>query len=194
MIRLTALALLTGLLAACNTGDSFLEWDPETQAMLDAQQAAAEQDAMTDEEILAQAHAQEGAGAANAPAATVPSAQGLQSPLALLDAEGAMLQGVVVRDAQATSRIDVVWNDGVNCSGGLVEESDGAGTFALNCSDGTIWLGKYAETMPGQGAWSMRNARSLEARAVYGADAEAVGDAMAFEAVWSSRAATPQGS
>lgn len=192
MIRLTALALLTGLLAACNTGDSFLEWDPETQAMLDAQAAAAEQDAMTEEEILAQAQGQ--SGGADASATTVPAARGLQSPLALLDAEGTMLRGALVRDAQATSRIDVLWNDGVNCSGGLVEESDGAGTFALNCSDGTIWLGKYAEAAPGQGAWAMRNARNLEARAVYGADAETVGDALAFEAAWSSRAVTPQGS
>lgn len=192
MIRLTALALLTGLLAACNTGDSFLEWDPETQAMLDAQAAAAEQDAMTEEEILAQAQGQ--SGGADASATTVPAARGLQSPLALLDAEGTMLRGALVRDAQATSRIDVLWNDGVNCSGGLVEESDDAGTFALNCSDGTIWLGKYAEAAPGQGAWAMRNARNLEARAVYGADAETVGDALAFEAAWSSRAVTPQGS
>jgi hypothetical protein len=61
VIRLTALALMAGLLAACNTGDSFLEWDPETQAMLDAQEAQAEaaknQGQMTDEEILAQAQA-----------------------------------------------------------------------------------------------------------------------------------------
>lgn len=200
MNRILALALMTGLLAACNSGDSLLEWDPETQAMLDAQQAEAEAAAggMTDEEVLAQAQADAQGGAADqstdAPAATAPAAQGSQSPLALLDAQGTMLQGVVVRDAQATTRIDVVWDHGVNCSGGLVEESAGAGTFALNCSDGTIWLGKYTEAAPGQGAWSMRNARSEEARAVYGADAAEVGDATSFESVWSSRPTTPEGS
>ena len=198
MIRLTALALLTGLLAACNSGDSFLEWDPETQAMLDAQEAQAEaaknQGQMTDEEILAQAEA--GATVEAAPAAPAAAPAGaMQVPLALLDAGGVMMQGVLVRDP-ASSQVEVVWADGARCSGGLVRESgeDGAaslGTFALNCSDGTIWLGKYADAMPGQGAWSMRSAGGVAARAVYGSDVADGMDAVTFESVWSSRSPAP---
>ena len=57
MNRILGVALLAGLLAACNSGDSFLEWDEETAARLAAEEAAAEAAAergkMTDEEILA---------------------------------------------------------------------------------------------------------------------------------------------
>ena len=202
MIRITALVLLTGLLAACSSGDSFLEWDPETQAMLDAQaaeqEAARNQGAMTEEEILAQAQA----GTENAApeqATVAPAAvEGAQTPLVLLDAQGGIMQGMLVHNTQASSQIQVVWQDGVRCSGGLVEETGGedtsasAGTFALNCSDGTIWLGKYADAMPGQGAWSMRSASGNQARAVYGSDVPASGmDAGAFEGVWSSRSPAP---
>ena len=198
MIRLTALALLTGLLAACNSGDSFLEWDPETQAILDAQAAEAEaaeaRGQMTDEEILAQAEAGTMAEPDAAPAAA--PAGGLQAPLVLLDAQGGIMQGMLVRDP-GSSQVQVVWADGAQCSGGLVRESgegDAAsiGTFALNCSDGTIWLGKYADAMPGQGAWSMRSAGGTQARAVYGSDVPAEGlDAGAFEGVWASRSPAP---
>ena len=190
MIRLTALALMAGLLAACNTGDSFLEWDPETQAMLDAQEAQAEaaknQGQMTDEEILAQAQA--GATVEAVPAGAA------QVPLVLLDEGGGLMQGMLLRDP-ASSQVEVLWADGARCSGGLVRESgeegqSSAGTFALNCSDGTIWLGKYADAMPGQGAWSMRSAAGIVARAVYGSDAADL-DAAAFEGVWSSRSPAP---
>ncbi len=198
MIRITALVLLTGLLAACNSGDSFLEWDPETQAMLDAQAAQAEaaqaREQMTDEEILAQAEAGTMAEPAAAPAAA--PAGGMQVPLVLLDTQGSLVEGVLVRDP-SSSQVEVIWSDGARCSGGLVKESgeEGAqaslGTFALNCSDGTIWLGKYADAMPGQGAWSMRSASGNQARAVYGSDVPAGIDAGAFEGVWATRSPAP---
>ena len=208
MNRLLGVALLAGLLAACNSGDSFLEWDEETAARLAAEEAAAEAAAergrMTDEEILAQAQADAEGGAVTVPAAE-PSADGapaptggLQAPLALLAADGRILQGVLVR---SDTGVKVVWADGVSCSGGLVQESvldDGPqaseGTFALNCSDGTIWLGKYADLAPGQGAWAMRDASGAQARAVYGSDVPASPvDAPAFETIWASRATTPAG-
>lgn len=199
MIRILGVALAAGLLAACSSGDSFLEWDPETQAMLDAQaaqaEAAANQGKLTDEEILAQAEAGDQDGTAVTAVEPVPVA-GLQAPLVLLDANGRIMQGQLVR---ADTGVNVIWSDGVNCSGGLVKESaldDGpqasTGTFALNCNDGTIWLGKYADLAPGQGAWAMRNAQNVQARAVYGSDVPASPvDAVAFETIWGSRATTP---
>lgn len=203
MIRILGVALLTGLLAACSSGNSILEWDPETQAMLDAQEAQAEaarnQASMTDEEILAQAQAQEQGVAPAAPAAVAPTADALQAPLVLLDAQGGVEQGLLVRDLAKGTTVQVLWADGSSCSGGLVQEgtlADGpnasAGTFALNCSDGTIWLGKYADLMPGQGAWAMHDAHGLQARAVFGTDVPASPvDAGAFESLWSARATTP---
>lgn len=200
MIRLTVLALLTGLLAACNTGDSFLEWDAETQAMLDAQEAQAEaarnQGTLTDEEILAQANGESGAAAQStaAPAAVA----GPQIPLVLLDAQGGTQRGMLVHGSEASSQIEVLWEDGSHCSGGLVgdagnaDTATGTGTLALNCSNGTIWLGKYASAAMGQGAWSLRSASGMQARAVFGADVPAGPvDAGAFDGLWASRAPTP---
>lgn len=175
MKRYLAPLALAGLLTACNTGDSVFEWDEETAAMLAAQEAEAE--------------AAEGSAEAEAAAAdmgAVPEGA-VETPLLLLAVDGTMIQGTLVREARST-QVRVRRSDGDNCTGGLVEQSPGSGTFALNCESGTVWFGDYSENESGDGAWTMQSSTGIAARAVYGADVAATGASPeAFETLWQAR-------
>jgi len=80
--RLIMLLAVTGLLAACNTGESVFEWDEETAAIIAEREAAAE---------AAEAEA-EGEGGADA-APVMDAAVGLVVPMAILRDSGELELG-----------------------------------------------------------------------------------------------------
>lgn len=187
MIRRLAPLALIGLLAACNTGDSFLEWDAETQAMLDAQAAEAEAAAAGGQAV------EGGEGAAEAVPAAMPEGA-TQTPIVIVSDNGSVSDGVLLRNASGTrsNQVEVRWSSGVACTGGLVEQqaadesgAGAAGTMALNCDDGTVWIGEFAATGAGHGAWTLRSGGGATARALYGDDVGT--DPAAFDALWASR-------
>lgn len=189
MIRRLAPLALIGLLAACNTGESFLEWDPETQAMLDAQ--AAEAEAAAGGDVVAEG--EEGEMAAAAVPAAMPEGA-TQTPIVIVSDGGSVSDGVLLRNASGTrsNQVEVRWSSGVACTGGLVEQqaadesgAGAAGTMALNCDDGTVWIGDFVATDAGHGAWTLRNGSGTTARALYGDDVGT--DPAAFDALWASR-------
>jgi len=193
MIRLLVPLALAGLLAACNTGESFLEWDPETQAMLDQQAAEAEAAAGTTTAAGAEGAEGEAGGEAMAAPAAMPEGA-TQTPIVIVAADGAPSEGTLLTNASGTrsNQVQVRWASGVSCSGGLVEQAaadatgaGGGGTMALNCDDGTVWIGEYTTSGAGQGAWTLRNGSGTTARALYGADVGA--DPAAFDALWATR-------
>lgn len=172
--RFLSLASAVFLLTACNSGDSFLEWDEETAAMLAAQEAAAEQEAA----------GQSGAAA--------DGDVGLVMPLAILRDSGELEFGelAVVPPSGDSRRATATMASGDICSGGLVGTGDNRGTFALSCESGTIWLGDYIFAQADLGSAVMRDHSSAPARMVYGADAADIGAGLVdFESVWASREA-----
>jgi hypothetical protein len=185
MIRWMMPLAIAGLLVACNTGDSIFEWDEETAAMLAAQEAEAG------------GHARVGEDAASEIAQAAPAAMpegATATPIVIVAADGSPTEGTLLRNASGTrsNQIEVRWSSGTACTGGLVEQAaadeagaGGAGTMALNCTDGTVWIGDYVATDAGRGAWTLRNGSGTTARALYGDDVAA--DPAAFDALWAAR-------
>jgi hypothetical protein len=177
--RFLSLASAVFLLTACNSGDSFLEWDEETAAMLAAQEAAAEAAENPDVE-----------GADEPP--KLDAGVGLVMSLAILRDGGEPETGeLAVAESTGTSRQAIAsLASGDVCSGGLVATEGERGTFALSCESGTIWLGDYIFFTDDLGGAQIRDQSGAPGRMIYGPDVPQSGlGAAEFENLWSAREA-----
>lgn len=175
--RFLSLVSAAFLLAACNSGDSFLEWDEETAAMLAAQEAAAEAAENPDAE-----------GADEPP--TLDAGVGLVMTLAIMRDSGELEMGeLAIAESTGTSRQAIAaLEGGDSCSGGFVATEGQRGTFALSCESGTIWLGDYIFFAEDLGGAQMRDQTGAPARMIYGPDVPQSGmGATEFDALWAAR-------